>query len=676
MGFRIRQLELIAQTERGPFGVTIPFENGLTVLYAPNSSGKSTCAMGILYSLGLEGMLGPAHTPPFPAAMTERLIYGDEQLEVVSSRVRLEIQNDAGAHLTVQRSITGSLLDRQLIRTEYGPAITIPGDYKRMDYFVRTGGAATAEQGFHHFLAHFAGYDIPEVNGADGSRVRLYLECLFPYFFVEQISGWRDVKTRMPTYLRIPEMAKRAFEYILTFDILSREVERQSLLQAKRKLELTWVSELETAKRQFQGTGVLIEGVGDKPEAIWPPTPAPQLQVTDGTNWFSYKEFVAGIHTRLDQIRNEVLPAAEQVPESVISELRRTESELYQLQEAMDELAAQTRAEQFNVISIDNRLASLREDLRKYQNDKKITDRGGMSNLKIAKGVCPTCDQPIKDALLPQNSPTNPMSLDDNIAFIYGQIDTFQEMREDVRIALLADENQLAIMRQRIAELSALVRAQKRTLRSDGDSPSIASIQEELQLEQRLETLGRAEEAFQAIVATFGELSVRWTEIESRLKSLAGSGLTTEDSAKLDRLRRFFIEQLQAYGFSSYPVNELGISSETYRPTVNGVELGVTSASDSIRVIWAYLLSMLEVARSAKTNHIGFLVFDEPKQQSAADLSFDALLKRAAMAKRYGQQVICATSENRERLDTMLQGVDCTYIRFDGKMLTPMPHSK
>ncbi len=46
------------------------------------------------------------------------------------------------------------------------------------------------EDGFHNFLAKFIGYQLPEVNGSDQRRVTLYLECLFPFFFVEQISGW------------------------------------------------------------------------------------------------------------------------------------------------------------------------------------------------------------------------------------------------------------------------------------------------------------------------------------------------------------------------------------------------------------------------------------------------------------------------------------------------------
>jgi phage-related minor tail protein len=247
-------------------------------------------------------------------------------------------------------------------------------------------------------------------------------------------------------------------------------------------------------------------------------------------------------------------------------------------------------------------------------------------------------------------------------------------MREESLSALTAKEEQLKTIRRRVEESSALVRDFKRMLRSDAQAPSVAAVREELQLEQRLETMAKAQQVFDGLLAKFADMAKRWTTIQSRLKEIKSSGLSVEDSARLTQLKKFYLEQLRDYGFSSYELNEISLSPESYRPTVNGYEMGLTSASDAIRSIWAYLLGMLEVARTCKTNHIGFIVFDEPKQQSAADLSFAALLKRAANAKANAQQVIFSTSEKRERLDEMLKHLDCTYIKFDSNMLTTMPN--
>jgi hypothetical protein len=63
------------------------------------------------------------------------------------------------------------------------------------------------------------------------------------------------------------------------------------------------------------------------------------------------------------------------------------------------------------------------------------------------------------------------------------------------------------------------------------------------------------------------------------------------------------------------------------------------------------------------------VVFDEPRQQETAKVSFKHLLERAAMAKSAKQQVIFATSEEREQLERMVAGIDCRFMAFDGYIL-------
>jgi hypothetical protein len=223
MALRVRYLQLVLSTAAGPFGAEVRFTDGLNVLAAPNTSGKSTCVMSILYALGLEGMLGPSQSPPLPDAMCRRVMHEGREHVVIESRVRLEVENRRKEFLTVERLVTGTNQARQLIRATMGRALSLPkDDYPRRDFYVRTGGAAQGESGFHRYLASFLGYTLPNVPGAEKEPVPLYLECLFPYFFVDQLTGWRDIKSRMPSYLRIPEMTKRSAEYVLDLDILHR----------------------------------------------------------------------------------------------------------------------------------------------------------------------------------------------------------------------------------------------------------------------------------------------------------------------------------------------------------------------------------------------------------------------------------------------------------------------
>jgi hypothetical protein len=672
VGLRIRELELLAMTSKGPFGTRLTFTDGLTVVWADNTSGKSTCMMSILYALGLEGMLGPTHVSPLSGAMIDQLQWQGERIDVIASQVRLECQNFEGRYLTVQRAVTGE--SKQLIRAEFGPAISRPDEPRdRRDFYVRTSGAATAESGFHTYLANFIGYVLPEVPGNDQSRVPLYLECLFPFFFVDQISGWRDVKARMPTYLRIPEMAKRATEFILKLDILQRQIDRKALEQAEQRLNLQWKSVLEGQKRRFSGSGILFQGIPEHPVVIWPPQPKPNLIVTDGQCWLPINDAIANIDERLNTLLNKELPRVEQASEEISLSLRKSEDELTQTERNLSELVRTTNEERAHIQAVDERLGALREDLRKNQDTKRLIERGGISQLPTSKGKCPTCGQAIKDALLPQDRPSNPMTIDENVIFIRDQIHTFQEMREDGRRVLVANEERIHVLRQDIVSLSSLIRAQKQTLRSDADAPSAAAIREQLLLEQRRDVYVQAQEMVDAALESFEGLVKEWIDVQSGLKKIKGDGLSDADRAKLCEFNKVFLAQLKEYGFKSYPLDDISISQENYRPSLAGYELGLTSASDTIRTIWAYLLGMLELARSNETNHLGLVLFDEPKQQSAADFSFEQLLKRAAECLDSGQQVIFATSEKENRLDAMLEGVTCNYLKFHDLIIRPLP---
>ena len=81
-------------------------------------------------------------------------------------------------------------------------------------------GAAYRESGFHYFLSQFLGFEQPLVGDSGQPGIPLYFECIFPYFFVDQITGWRDIKSRMPTYLGIPQMASRSAEFVMALDVL------------------------------------------------------------------------------------------------------------------------------------------------------------------------------------------------------------------------------------------------------------------------------------------------------------------------------------------------------------------------------------------------------------------------------------------------------------------------
>jgi hypothetical protein len=664
LGLRIRRLQIRVRAENGLFGTDLAFPDGLVVLQADNTSGKSTCLMAILYALGLEGMLGPSHQPPLPPVMLTEISTDEGLQKVVESFVRVEIEGADGNRVTVQRQATGLLTARQRISVVDGAALSEPGaaSQSSRDYFVRTLRSARSELGFHTFLADFIGLRLPTVTKFDGEPTRLYLECIFPFFFVDQLSGWRDLKARMPTYLQIPEMSKRAAEYIMALVILLLSLKREQLREQEEALKRRWENTVKDAKNRMPRIGLVLRGIPDTPPDTWPPDSPPAALVSRDGEWIPLEDYRTELNNRLGQLVLDEIPRAQEVSADALARLQQLNEQLDAQERKFEEQSREMSVVREQLDAIDERLAALREDYRQYEDEKRLRDRGGQGRLKTASGVCPACGQPIKDVLLPQTSPINAMSLEENIAFLRDQIATFREMREDAKRVLDAKEQVIIATRRRIEELRDMVKAQKETLRSEGQMPSVSAIRERLQIESRLAGVEDARHTLAALQAELALMTEQWRSLQEQLSALGAQGLTPADREKIKRLEDSFLSQLREYGFSSYPLDRVNIDPETYRPSHEGFDLGITSASDAIRVVWAYLLALMELARDKPTNHIGLLVFDEPKQQMVADISFEALMKRAAFSSEAGQQVIFATSQEPAAIEGMLRNLPSTLL--------------
>lgn len=96
------------------------------------------------------------------------------------------------------------------------------------------------------------------------------------------------------------------------------------------------------------------------------------------------------------------------------------------------------------------------------------------------------------------------------------------------------------------------------------------------------------------------------------------------------------------------------------------------SASDSVRLKWAYQLGLLDVSQGSETNHPGLVVFDEPRQQEAAEASVAGLLAEASRIAGGRSQILIATSEDLSNVKGFLEGIECQLLVFDGKIIAPI----
>jgi hypothetical protein len=321
---RLRHLRLRATTSGGLFGADIRFGPGLTIIWADNTKGKSTCMQGMLYALGMERMLSPRREIPLPHAMTSFVETDDKQRHpILESNVSLEIENGAHQVITVHRPVK-SKLDNRLISVDFGPTLTAPAAHtQRRNFFVTDPGAALREDGFHYFLEHFLGWELPMVRRYDAPDGKLYLETIFPLFWVEQKAGWSSIPAAIPTYLRIREVHKRAVEFIMDLDVHRLELLRQQLADKLAANAREWRSRLDEIERIARRSGGRTDGLPDKQTTISDDLNRAHVLLAEGAHWMPLEEVLTLLRTRLAGLTAINVPVVGFVADDLVRELQR-----------------------------------------------------------------------------------------------------------------------------------------------------------------------------------------------------------------------------------------------------------------------------------------------------------------------------------------------------------------
>ncbi len=328
-----------------------------------------------------------------------------------------------------------------------------------------------------------------------------------------------------------------------------------------------------------------------------------------------------------------------------------------------------------DIESLKRRIKSLAEDLQKNQDVQKLQRYSG-AVADLTPDHCPTCEQSLIDTLLSQDALTAVMPIEDNIEYLRSQVRMFEDIlaREEQEIRTM--EQTIARMDRELFEFYSRVRTLRSDLVSPGANPSAAAIEERVRSQGRIRELEGIQSALDDSIDSLKSLSAIYSGLLKERAELPSDKMSAQDKSKFNELSNFLREQAREYGFSTFDPDELTISEDTYRPQKEGFEIGFeTSASDAIRLKWAYQLALLELDSEIATNHPGVLLFDEPRQQSSAKVSFESLLKRAALAKKRDQQVIFSTSEELANLQRITSKLDCAERIFPGYVIQPIKTS-
>jgi len=255
------------------------------------------------------------------------------------------------------------------------------------------------------------------------------------------------------------------------------------------------------------------------------------------------------------------------------------------------------------------------------------------------------------------------MTASENVAFISRQLSTFQAMRKDSDRVVAAARARVSSVREEAVETRRRIRALKDSLIAADRTPSVADITRLVETRDRLNTLSTRQRELEVLKDELVSLHGHWRTNRQALRAVSANDLSASDRRKLSLVQDSLRKQLRRYQFGSLSPDAVEVNSDTYRPAHEGFDLGFDlSASDMIRVIWAYLIALLQVSDSEDGNHPGFLILDEPRQQETARASYEQLLHQAAEEAQRGAQIVFATSEPLDDLISMLGGRDVDLV--------------
>ncbi|EPB8511314.1 TPA: hypothetical protein J1Z65_004685 [Escherichia coli] len=670
MSLEIISLELVANTSDGRYGVSIPFSNGLFLLRVENSHGKSTCMNGIAYALGMEKALGVGSGKiPFPPSLTRALTTKDNvEVSVISSYVLLKIKNHKGIEVSLKRNIIGHDNNNVIYIDEKNNVKSKSGTY-----FLHREGDTERERGFYKWLADFIGWSLPNVPNHNGKDTILYPSVLFPAWYVEQKKGWSSIMATVPTQFGIKEPKKRALEFLMSLDVNDNILLRSSLRNELDIIYHDWKLIKHNAEVIASKLSSVVTGIPEQPVAKFDHYKI-DLIIKNGSVVRSIVDVRNELEKELQEIKFDTLGEQEEqtLQLSVVKLLGQKNDEINSLELKIKEICEHRSYIQYQIQATKNRLYNLLEDKRKYEDLKKISSSDAYKSTDLMSNICPTCGASYNDNLLSFSSQENLMTYEDSLNFIKEQVKAFEFVLSDSEKQLKLKDVERSDLEGEIAKIRVDINALR-----ESKYPSMV-VQEEflrrkINIENKINAINDGIKSILDIRLELDSLHRRYKKLIAKRKGLPDNFLSRNDADKLKFLNKEVVARLEKYNFTSFDSKLVSISEDNYLPTREGYDIGFdTSASDGIRIIWGYLISLFVVGSKFQTNHPGLIVFDEPRQQEANKVSFAELLKDAAETTKGQGQIIFATSEDENVLKEALEGYDYTMISFDknnGKLL-------
>ena len=660
LGLTITNLNISVNTSKGVFSCSILLERGLNIIRAENSSGKSTCVNAIAYGLGLEAILGPTRKRPFPKSLYEEIF--DTKAEqnsffVSTSTVSLRIDNRNGEKAILRRDISGN-----------ENKISVETDGEEKDYFLGP-YSAVSERGFYNWLASFIGWNLPKVVTYDGKETILYLECIFPLFFVEQKRGWSEIQANIPTHYGIKNVKRVAAEFSLGVDSFEFEKEQVNLKQHIDQADTEWEKLIDAANVAAKFNSVRLGTI---------PFIDKYQDFANIEFYYSEGDTQISVSMQKNLLERQIKRLSEDVASAtpVNEKLDVQYSIIQKLHRKLEDTTQSIEVTMLAISEAESKISTLTHDLDQYQQLRRLQSVGSSIEADLKMQKCPICESDLYDTLGNRTVKRQPMSLEENIEFLKNQLDFFINIKNKNILQINDFQTNAQLIKTKIEVESDKLRELREDI-NDVNGATIALIREKIRTENSLREVEKLGIILDELRTRAQKAHIQWSTARESLKLLRKQSNINGKSLVIKKLEALIRTNLDSFHFNQSAIKSISISHQTLRPEQEGYDIvAETSASDYIRIIWAYTLALMELAANEKDiKHGGFIVFDEPRQHEASKISYASLIDKASESLGYSGQVIFATSLDETELLGLCEGKQVNLVCFKDYILTLEPES-
>lgn len=611
---KINRLQIKIVTEQGTYGIDEQFHEGLNFLASDdNTCGKSSVIEAIYYGLGFEEIIGGRGEKVLTSAYKTFIEDNGQKLNVVESKIYLEISNGLEV-VTLYRTARDLIRDSKLV-TVYYSSLDKTNDENTLieDMYVHMKNSATNIKGFHTFLEKFLHLELPMVPATDGNQRKLYLQLMFSCMFIEQKHGWGDIFSGIPV-LGIKDSKKRVVEYVLSLDTIDTEKKKEELKFEETRIKNEWAVEIKELQNAVNRETCSVSGV--------PVVPCEFTQISaEGIHIFKDKKL---LDTYIQELKDEckkldaIKPRVIDNFDELQRELEETEKDIEQFETDTCRLRNELSKETAAILVLNDNLEIIETDLQNNKDAAKLRKLGSEIGCKSFENVCPICNQPIADSLLPVVEETEVMSIDENIRHLEAQKVMLSYARESHYANKKTIDEKLQLLQGKIFSLRRLAMAIRNDIYSIDDNMSESIVYKRMDLLNRIEKLEVLQDFVEKKIVNLVSLGKAWKKLLDDKKKVPSKKFSTSDYEKIEKLNTHFIENLRKYGYKSVAnMDAIQISEESYLPVIEEFDMKFdSSASDNIRAIWAYTIALMQTSMDKHGNHPGVIIFDEPNQHS------------------------------------------------------------